>query len=157
MDRLAIFRPSLWLAALFYDLHIPFLTPNWYYQQQGREQNGPCEDCARERLKHFTIHFTQTNHIPPKKDYRMRGQIYSQSGSRVIWLDAFLEWSFLSILLSFSEVSPQLPPLPQHSSLLFILYKYNQTGKQPTLAYPLSLSLSSLSLSVGLSFTRTHV
>lgn len=83
--------------------------------------------------------FTQTHHKQPppqKKAYRMRGQIYSQSGSWVIWLDAFLEWSFLSILLSFSEVSPQLPPLPQHSSLLFILYKYNQTEKQPTLAYP---------------------
>lgn len=86
--------------------------------------------------------FTQTHHKQPpprpKKAYRMRGQIYSQSGSWVIWLDAFLEWSFLSILLSFSEVSSQLPPLPQHSSLLFILYKYNRTGKQP----PPSLSFS---------------
>ena len=69
--------------------------------------------------------------------YRTRGQIYSQSGSRVIRLDAFLEWSFLSLLLSFFEVSPRLPPLPQHSSLLFILYKYNQTGPWPTLLYVL--------------------
>lgn len=68
----------------------------------------------------------------------MRGQIYSQSGSRVIRLDAFLQWSFLSLLLSFFEVSPRLPPLPQHSSLLFILYKYNQTGLRPTLVYILS-------------------
>lgn len=77
----------------------------------------------------------QTKKIPV---YRMRGQIYSQSGSRVIRLDAFLEWSFLFLLLSFFEVSPRLPPLPQHSSLLFILYKYNQTGQQPTLVYILS-------------------
>lgn len=75
----------------------------------------------------------QTKKVPV---YRMRGQIYSQSGSRVIRLDAFLEWSFLSLLLSFFEVSPRLPPLPQHSSLLFILYKYNQTG--PTLEHILS-------------------
>lgn len=79
--------------------------------------------------------------------YRMRGQIYSQSGSRVIRLDAFLEWSFLSLLLSFSEVSPRLPPLPQHSSLLFILYKYNQKGPH----------WNTFSPSVGLSFIHTHV
>lgn len=50
------------------------------------------------------------------KVYRMRGQIYSQSGSRVMWLDAFLQCSFLPLPLSFFEVSPRLPPLPQHSS-----------------------------------------
>lgn len=84
----------------------------------------------------FLSHKKATNKKNPV--YRMRGQIYSQSGSRVIRLDAFLEWSFLSLLLSFFEVSPRLPPLPQHSSLLFILYKYNQTGPRPTLEYILS-------------------
>ena len=73
--------------------------------------------------------------------YRMRRQIYSQSGSRVIRLDAFLEWSFLSPLLSFFEVSPRLPPLPQHSSLLFILYKYNQSRPPRTHTYTFSFSL----------------
>lgn len=101
----------------------------------------------REQLtpnSHQSLFFplTHKHHKQGKKNpvYRMRGQIYSQSGSRVIRLDAFLERSFLSLLLSFFEVSPRLPPLPQHSSLLFILYKYNQTGPQPTLVYILSFS-----------------
>lgn len=85
--------------------------------------------------KHYKQNKTTKKTTKKNPVYRMRGQIYSQSGSRVIRLDAFLEWSFLSLLLSFFEVSPWLPPLPQHSSLLFILYKYNQTGTRPTLVY----------------------
>lgn len=99
----------------------------------------------REALTPFTKAYffpSHTNTTNKEKNlaYRMRGQIYSQSGSRVIRLDAFLEQSFLSLLLSFFEVSPRLPPLPQHSSLLFILYKYNQTGPRPTLVYILFFS-----------------
>lgn len=105
----------------------------------------------RERLTLFTKAYfsphTKTQQTKKTPVYRMRGQIYSQSGSRVIRLDAFLEWSFLSLLLSFSEVSPRLPPLPQHSSLLFILYKYNQKGPH----------WNTFSPSVGLSFIHTHV
>lgn len=93
----------------------------------------------------FSPPHTKTQQTKKKKKkhpvYRMRGQIYSQSGSRVIRLDAFLEWSFLSPLLSFFEVSPRLPPLPQHSSLLFILYKYNQSRPPRTHTYTFSFSL----------------
>lgn len=103
-DRL--FKFYLHLAAPFYDLHIPHLSPNLHYPQLGymgysslfREQDESCRDCVRERLTfHQSLFFplTQKHHKQKKKTqktpvYRMRGQIYSQSGSRVIWLDAFL-------------------------------------------------------------------
>lgn len=134
---------------MIYTFHI--LSPNLHYPQLG--YMGHSVSRTRWVLlglsKRLTL-FTKTHFFPSDKKktpqtkqknkkkspvYRMRGQIYSQSGSRVIRLDAFLEWSFLSLLLSFFEVSPWLPPLPQHSSLLFILYKYNQTGTRPTVVY----------------------
>lgn len=107
------------------------------------EQDESCLDCRSGNDSHFSPKLIFSSHTKRQQTkkipvYRMRGQIYSQSGSRVIRLDAFLEWSFLSLLLSFFEVSPRLPPLPQHSSLLFILYKYNQTGPQLILEYFLS-------------------
>lgn len=113
-----------------------------------------------EQLTLFTkVYFSSHKNATKKKKtvYRMSGQIYSQSGSRVILLDAFLEWSFsLYPFLSLrcplgSHPSPSNPPRP---SPLFILYKYNQTGPCPTLAYILLLCLS-VSLSLHHTYTYT--
>lgn len=136
-------KNTVWLASVvaFYDLRIPLfidtIPPSG--DSLGGEQDESCLDCVCKPLTfHQSLFFSPHSHkkqLPKKKIrrkkekksgekkasetpkvYRMRGQIYSQSGSRVMWLDAFLQCSFLPLPLSFFEVSPRLPPLPQHSS-----------------------------------------
>lgn len=123
-EKLALFKVILALTGLLYDLlHMPHLThaqmsytrtkwPNHCLRRRtvlsGLLLGKKNSHCSQELI--FPLAQKTTNKQTPA--HRMRGQIYSQPGSRVVRLDAFLEWSFFSLLLSFFEVSPRLPPLP---------------------------------------------
>lgn len=145
---------------MIYAFHIYLHVHRWVTLSSSLfavwEQDESCRDCRSGNDSHFSPKLifpplTQKHNKQKKSQPIEWGDRFtaSQGQGSSGWM---LSWSGLFSLSSFLffEVSPRLPPLPQHSSLLFILYKYNQTGPRPTLVYILSSSVS-------LSFTHTHV
>lgn len=100
-----------------------------------REQNEHCRGFLWELLTLFlNLIFLYSRNNKSLGEwvlgYRMRGQIYSQSGSRVILLDAFfgVVFSLLPPFFLWGVPSAPTPPaaFPHSPALLFILYKYKQ-------------------------------